>query len=91
MSDSLTNIRKKIDSVDKAILDLLKKRVQLSWQVRQEKLAKGEALDTPVRETKIVEQLLQYSDEWITASDIQELWPNFIKRSKANAQKIDEG
>jgi chorismate mutase len=89
MSLSLAKIRKEIDVIDKALLDLLKKRVRLSWQVRQEKIATGEALDTPLRETQIIAQLISNADEWITKEDIMELWPELIRRSKKNAANIE--
>ena len=74
--DELTQLRDQIDKIDKTVLDLIKKRQQLSADVANAK-PKGSPVFRPGRELSLLTRLTEMADAK-TAPLISSLWRGVV-------------
>ena len=83
----LADLRERIDAVDKALLDLLNQRAQLSLAVKAIK-GPGGPVFRPLRERAIVENLLQVNSGPLPALHIQSIWREIFSSSRSLQQPL---
>jgi len=89
----LSEIRVEIDDVDKQILDLFTRRMDLASQVAEYKIATGKKVYDKEREDQKLEKLSSYVDDKFSAQAVRELYMQImsISRKKQFAILQDKG
>lgn len=82
MPRDLTTLRHEISSIDHEILDLLSRRMALSGEVAEYKMAAGLPIYDPVREKEMIEH---YSDR--VDFDISKIYTEIMAESKRIQEK----
>lgn len=78
----LTDIRQEIDQVDKGILDLFTKRMELACQVAQYKISTGKKVYDKSREDEKLETLSSYVDGDFNIQAVKELYTQIMSISR---------
>lgn len=78
----LTDIRQEIDAVDKGILDLFTKRMELACQVAQYKISTGKKVYDKAREEEKLETLSSYVDGEFNTQAVKELYTQIMSISR---------
>ncbi len=78
----LTDIRQEIDAVDKGILDLFTKRMELACQVAQYKISTGKKVYDKAREEEKLETLSSYVDGEFNIQAVKELYTQIMSISR---------
>ena len=73
MSDTLFEIRQKIDKIDQALLDLIRQRLSLSNEIATVKLD-GSPVYRPAREALLMHKLLLQIDQEVELDVVSRLW-----------------
>lgn len=82
MTNQISEHRKKIDSLDEEILELIQERVQESINIRRLKIEHNIPLNTPERERELIQHLIERSKGSIPAEVIKEIWETIIRGGK---------
>ncbi len=78
----LTDIRAEIDSIDKGILDLFTKRMELACQVAEYKISTGKQVYDKAREDDKLEKLSSYVDGDFNVQAVKELYTQIMSISR---------
>lgn len=82
MTEKISAHRKKIDSLDLQILELVQKRIQHAISIRQLKTEQGIPLFTPEREEALIRRLVEVSQEQLPSDVIEDIWKTIIAGGK---------
>ena len=74
MREPIEELRKRIDELDGQIVDLINERVNISLQIREEKIRRGLPVRDGMREDEIIRGLQAHSTGPVTASTIESLF-----------------
>lgn len=78
----LTELRRKIDEIDKSIVELLNKRAELSREVGEiKKTHKIDVIDYE-REREVIKKILKYSEKIIPDEDLKNIYREIIASSR---------
>lgn len=82
MSDKLLKYRKKIDEIDKNIIDLLSKRLYNVNKIGKLKQQLGIPLGDNIREKEILERLYKMAGDSLTSNQIDLIFNTIFKVAK---------
>jgi chorismate mutase len=82
MSDKLLKYRKKIDEIDKNIIDLLSKRLYNVNKIGKLKQQLGIPLGDNIREKEILERLYKMAGDSLTSKQIDLIFNTIFKVAK---------
>ena len=78
----LKDIRVEIDTVDKEILELFTKRMELACQVAEYKIATGKSVYDKAREDEKLDKLSSYVDDGFSRQAVRELYTQIMSISR---------
>jgi|GEM_PF-876782 len=85
--ENIHSLRSQIDQIDKAIIELLKQRMELAYRIGMEKEKNGQAITVPEREKEIIESLNHVSSQYITCDDLKTLFTHIIQIGRKAGEK----
>ncbi|MFC1755589.1 chorismate mutase [Thermoproteota archaeon] len=99
LKQSLPDLRKKIDTIDTAILSLLKERMDIVKQVGKLKSSEAQIEDRsetksfmrPGREARLIRKLIKQNNHTYPAKTIISIWRNIISASVFKEQPFNVG
>jgi chorismate mutase len=80
--DQLFDLRRKIDSIDKKILRLLEKRVEIAKKIIKTKIKRGLEITDRKREKEIIENLKKATKNKILKKYLSQIYKIVFKISK---------
>lgn len=84
----LAEIREDIDNVDREIVDLIEKRMQLSGEVAEYKMAHGMNILDSSRENAVLESRADMLKDQSFRSGLQEIYRQIMKASREEQSKL---
>ena len=78
----LAEVRVDIDKVDKEILNLFQKRMELACQVAEYKIATGKKVYDKAREDEKLDKLSSYVDDAFSEQAVRELYTQIMSISR---------
>ena len=84
----LETIRQELDGVDREIVRLFEKRMQLCREVALYKLAKGMQVLDRSREEQVLASRAAMLDNPAWAADVRALWEQLMASSRAEQEKL---
>lgn len=80
------DLRQEIDEIDKKIINLLDKRLELSLKICQEKILNNKKIYDPDREAQIIKNLFKirtkYLSKWAINKIFKEILRNSVRQMK---------
>jgi len=80
--DDISNWRKRIDKIDKKVLELLNERARCAIEIGKLKSKKGIEIHDPLREKNIISHLREINCGPLSDDAIQRLFESLIKESR---------
>jgi len=87
MAPGIPQLRQSIDTLDRQILDLVSKRLELVMQVGEVKRALGVEVHDPARESDLLERVAAAATPPLTAAMAQRIFQCIIAESRALEQR----
>ena len=87
MAPGIPQLRQSIDSLDRQILQLVAKRLELVMQVGEVKRALGLAVHDPARESDLLERVASAAEPPLTAAMAQRIFQCIIEESRGLEQR----
>ncbi len=85
--DIIRSFRTQIDQIDKSIIELLKKRMELAYKIGLEKGKNGQVVTVPEREKEILESLNNVSSPYMSSEDFKTLFSHIILFGRKAGEK----
>ena len=86
MSNKIPDHRKKIDTLDTQILELIQQRVDEAISIRKLKIEQNLPLFTPEREEELIQRLIDKSAGRLPAEVVVDIWKTIIKGGKRTGE-----
>ncbi|MDD5582085.1 MAG: chorismate mutase [Candidatus Marinimicrobia bacterium] len=87
----IKSLRACIDTLDKSLIDLLLKRMELAYEIGKEKGKAGIPIQVPEREEEIYQSLEKIHSQFIDPDDLKALFSQIIALGrKAGYQGVEE-
>ena len=87
MAPGIPQLRQSIDTLDRQILDLVSKRLELVMQVGEVKRALGVEVHDPARESDLLERVAAAATPPLTAAMAQRIFQCIIEESRNLEQR----
>ncbi|MDP2940210.1 MAG: prephenate dehydratase [Candidatus Omnitrophota bacterium] len=84
----LTSLRQKVDSIDKAIIELLNKRANLSLSIRKLKIKKSKGIYSPDREKQVLSRLAKTNKGPLNQQAVEAIYREIMSSSLALGQPL---
>lgn len=81
-------LRKKIDNIDRKILELLDERMKLAVEIGKIKTRKKEDIFVPVREKEVIANMIKFSKGVIPNEFLVEIYREILNASRAIQRKF---
>src|SRR2546430_1152843 len=85
---NLSEIRKKIDAVDAAILRLLNERAELAHEIGALKKQAGADIYSPEREEQLIKSLLEKNNGRLAEAAVRAIYREIMSASRAQEKEI---
>ena len=80
---NLSSLRDKIDEIDNQILELLKQRAAIAFQIGKLKNQNNVAIVSKDREIEIINRLAQKNNSYLSEEDIKSIFSLIIQKCRA--------
>ncbi|BFN36222.1 chorismate mutase [Fidelibacter multiformis] len=84
---NIQSLRAHIDRIDKSLVDLLSQRMELAYQIGQEKGKTGQPVTVPGREEEIYHSLEGQESRFLTSEDLKSLFAQIIALGRKAGEK----
>ncbi|MCD6234621.1 MAG: chorismate mutase [Candidatus Neomarinimicrobiota bacterium] len=83
----IQSLRSQIDSIDKSLVELLTKRMELAYQIGREKGKTGQPVTVPGREEEIYHSLEGVQSRFLKPADLKALFTQIIALGRKAGQE----
>jgi chorismate mutase/prephenate dehydratase len=87
-SDSLADLRRRIDEINLSLVDLLSERAAIAQKIGHLKLAEGTAIYQPAREREVIERVIAHNRGPLEAEHIRRIFVEIISACTALERRI---